>query len=80
MSDADEDVATARAAASALRSVGAADRFCDHWERQLGFLRTDVTGTGQKLVSTAHLASSYDQQSADLFERVTRRIRPGEQP
>lgn len=78
VTDAEQEVATSHA--RSLRSVGAADRFCDHWETQLGFLRTDVTGTGRKLVSTAHLASAYDDESADPFAEVTRRIRPGEQP
>lgn len=68
LSAADDDVAYANA--SSCGSVKATTALCSHWETQLGHLSTDVTGTGDKLVSTANLVSHYDLRGADPFARI----------
>lgn len=65
---AEDDVGYANA--SGLGSVGATTELCTHWETQLGRMGTDVTGTADKLVSTANLVSRYDVVSADPFVRL----------
>lgn len=78
VSVADEDVASANA--SALGSATAATALCSHWETQLRHLSTDVTGTGDKLVSTANLVSHCDVLSADPFARIPFTTHPGPNP
>lgn len=78
VSVADDDVAYANA--STLASVPATTKLCAHWETQLRHLSADVTGTGDKLVSTANLVSRYDLRAADPFARVPSRTHPGPNP
>lgn len=66
--------------ASGLGSVRATAALCSHWESQLGCLSTDVTGTGDKLVSTADLVSHYDLLGADPFARIPFGTSPGPIP
>jgi hypothetical protein len=75
---ADDDVTYANA--SALGAVPATAKLCTHWETQLRHLSADVTGTGDKLVSTANLVSQYDLRTADPFACIPFSTHPGLNP
>lgn len=78
VAEADDNVESA--GAGGLASAKAFATYSTMMRKGIRTVAEDVTGVGDKLVSTASIVRQYDQANVDEFAPVQTRLRTGENP